>query len=59
MAALTTLILFGGVTLVRTIAFLIIALVSLRKTRPVERPAILRSLAMLVHWPDRKRIPRR
>jgi len=47
MAALTAFLVLCGVTLAPTVAFLVIALVSLRGTQPAERPAILEGLAML------------
>jgi hypothetical protein len=47
MAALTALLVLSGVILAPTVAFLVIALVSLRGTQPADRPAILRGLAML------------
>ena len=47
MAALTALLVLSGVVLAPTVAFLVIALVSLRGTQPADRPAILRGLAML------------
>jgi hypothetical protein len=45
-AVLPSLVLLGA-TLIPTVAFLVIALVSLKGTRPADRPAILRALAAL------------
>jgi hypothetical protein len=47
MAALTALLILSGVALAPTVAFLVIALVSLRGTQPADRPTILRGLATL------------
>ena len=40
--------------LVRMIALLVIALVSLKGTQPADRPAILRALAVLAHRGERR-----
>jgi len=47
MAAILPSLVFLAITLTPTLAFLVIALVSLKGTRPADRPAILRALATL------------
>lgn len=47
MAAVLPSLVFLAITVTPTVAFLVIALVSLKGTRPVDRPAILCALATL------------
>lgn len=47
MAAVLPSLVFLAITLTPTVVFLVIALVSLKGTRPADRPAILRALATL------------
>jgi hypothetical protein len=54
MAAVISSIAVLASVLVPTVAFLVIALVSLKGTQPADRPAILRALAALVRRDDRR-----
>jgi hypothetical protein len=47
MAAILPSLFILAITLTPTVAFLVIALVSLQGTQPADRPAILRALATL------------
>jgi hypothetical protein len=58
MAAILPSLLFAGVTLAPTLTFLIIARAALKGTKPSERPAILRTLALLRPRTN-GRVPRR
>jgi len=57
MAAIISSIAILASALAPTIAFLVIALVSLKGTQPADRPAILRALTALARRGDR-RVPR-
>lgn len=52
-AAISSIAILASV-LAPTVAFLVIALVSLKGTQPSDRPAILRALAALPHRRDRR-----